>query len=675
MKLRTVSISFLILLICIVKIYAQVIPIDPDNFDLTYNPGDNFYLYANGTWIKNNPVPPDKSRYGSFDVLAEENYVQLKDILESAASDLGKKHGDNKQKIGDFYVSGMNTEKIEKEGVKPLLEDFEKIDNLKDKIELIKLISFYHSNGVFPLFNVFVAPDQKNSQFNILLLSQGGIGLSDRDYYFKEDERSKLIREEYKKHLKRMFILIGENETTAEKMSESVYEIEKNLASNSRTRLELRNPEKNYNKMDINGLKNLASDFDWDLYFNEIGVKELKEINIRQPEFFQGLNVILNSADVEDLKYYLKWQLLRNYARYLSSDFENENFNFYSGVMSGVKEMKPRWKRVLDVINGNMGEALGQLYVEKYFPAKAKTRMLEMVSNMREAFKQRIENLSWMSPETKAEAMEKLKKIDVKIGYPDKWKDFSTLEISSDSYIENARRSSNFWFKRSLNKLYKPVDRTEWGMSPQTVNAYYSPTQNEIVFPAGILQPPFFFADGDDAVNYGGIGVVICHEMTHGFDDQGRKYDKEGNMKDWWTQEDAEKFEKQTSVLIEQYNNYKILDSLHVDGKLTLGENIADLGGVMISLTALNNQLGEKINTELIDGFTPLQRFFLSYSQVWRQNIREKELMRRLKEDVHSPGEARVNGIVYNVPEFYQAFRISPESYRFIIPENRAVIW
>ena len=651
------------------------LPINNANLDTTAKAGDDFYQYANGGWLKNNPIPADKSRFGAFEEIDELNTTQLKGIMEEAAADKSAKAGSIKRKIGDFYTSGMDTSRIEKAGVKAIQAELDKIDAIKTIADLEKQIAYNHAAGMPALFNLYSAQDEKNSEAIIAQLGQGGLGLPDRDYYLSSENRSKEIRAEYQKHLVRTFALLGQNNDVATKSAETVLKIETALATASSTRLELRDPIKNYNKMDLEKLKKISKPFDWTLYFNSVGITKTKDLNVGQPKFFTAMAKLTSTVPIEDWKTYLKWNLVRSSSSYLSSAFDKEHFAFYGTVLSGIKQMKPRWKRVVDETSGSLGEAVGQLYVEKYFPAKAKERMIKLVSNLKVALNERIQNLKWMSDATKKEAELKLAKINVKVGYPDKWIDYSKVTVSTASYFENVMNANRFAVRRDFDKIGKPVDRADWGMTPQTVNAYYSPNMNEIVFPAGILQPPFFFIDADDAVNYGAIGVVIGHEMTHGFDDQGRLYDKVGNLHDWWTKNDAAKFERQTKVLIDQYSNYKILDSLHVDGKLTIGENIADLGGVNVAYTAFQKALEGKDKTEKIDGFTLDQRFFLSYAQVWRNNIRDQELMRRLKEDVHSPGIARVNGIVYNIPAFYKAFDIKATDKRFIPEEKRANIW
>jgi len=649
--------------------------IDIANMDTTVKPGDDFFRYANGNWLKNNPIPAEYSIYGSFEVLNEENNKQVKSIMEEAAADKSVKAGSIKQKIGDFYSTGMDSAAIEKIGLKAIQPELDKIENIKNTADLIKLVAYFHTSSINLLFNFGSGQDDKNSENVIAILYQGGLGLPDRDYYLSKDERSKEIRNEYEKHIGRTFELAGIEKAQAEKDAKTVLHIETQLAQVSSTRLELRDPVKNYNKTDIPGLKKMTPQFNWEAYFEAVGLKATNEINVGQPAFFAGMSKMVSTVPVEQWKLYFKWHLLHQASPFLAASFVKEQFDFYSGVLSGTKEMKPRWKRVLNITSYMLGEAVGQLYVEKYFPPQAKKRMLELVNNLKDALKVRIEKLTWMGAETKKAALAKLEKMNIKIGYPDTWRDYSSLAITKDSYFQNIMAASRFEFVRDINKIGKPVDRTEWGMSPQTVNAYYSPNMNEIVFPAAILQPPFFFMNGDDAVNYGAIGVVIGHEMTHGFDDQGRQFDKDGNLSIWWTKEDSANFVKQTQVLLDQFNEYKMLDTLHVDGKLTLGENIADIGGLTVAYVALQKAMEGKDAKAKIDGFTSDQRFFLAYAQVWRGNTRDKELMRRLKEDVHSPKEARVNGQVYNIPAFYKAFDIKPTDKRFK-PENlRPVIW
>jgi len=649
--------------------------LEASNMDTTVKAGDDFYKFANGNWLKNNPIPAEYSRYGAFEVLEEENYVQLKTILAEASADKNAASGSVNQKIRDFYNSGMDTIKIDKNGISPLKAELDIINAFTTVADVQKMLIMQHASGNYPLFYLYSTQDEKNSNQVIAATYQGGLGLPDRDYYLGDDARSKQIREEYVKHMVKMFVLAGSKAEDAKKDADVIMKIETELAKISSTRLQLRDPKANYNKTDLAGLQKTAPGIDWKAYFDGIKLSATTEINVGQPAFISGMAKMINTVSVNDWKVYFRWDLLNSAASSLSSDFDKEHFAFYGTVLSGAKEQQPRWKRMIDQTSGSLGEAVGQLYVQKFFPPEAKKRMIELVSNLKVSLGERIQGLTWMSDVTKKEAEAKLAKINVKIGYPDKWIDYSSLSIGTDSYYANKKNARQFAVNRDIAKIGKPVDRSEWGMTPQTINAYYSPNMNEIVFPAAILQPPFFFLDADDAVNYGAIGMVIAHEMTHGFDDQGRQYDKDGNLHDWWQPEDTKNFEAQTKVLVDQFDNYKMLDKLHVDGKLTLGENIADLGGMNVTYNALQKALTGKNKDEKIDGFTPDQRFFLSYAQVWRANTREEETMRRLKEDVHSPAEARVNGIVYNIPAFCDAFNIQPTDKRYIAPEKRAFIW
>ena len=648
--------------------------LDPKNMDTSVKPGDNFYRYVNGGWIKAHPVPPEYSQYGAFTVLYEQNQKKLKSLIDEISNKKDAKKKTAAQRIRDFYNSGMDTVTINKKGVSPLNKYFNDINNLKSKDDVVKYTAYLHRKGIYPLFYFFVEADQRNSSMNIANLYQGGLGLPDVDYYTNDNDATKRLRKAYTDNIKKILMLKGEDEKTAGKHAQNILNLETKLAKTSFTRVEQRDPLRNYNKMPLKELEKLSPDINWNEYFKTLGAADPGEINVGQKKFFKGIGDILNETDMDTWKAYLTWNVLNATAPYLSDDFVNQNFDFYGKTLSGTQKLQPRWKRVLNTVSGNLGEDLGKLYVEKYFPASSKERMVKLVNNLRTAFGQRIEKLDWMSDETKKKALEKLDAITVKIGYPDKWKDYTPLIISPDDYLGNVISSSEFEFNRNLKKLGKPVDKTEWGMTPQTVNAYYNPSNNEIVFPAAILQPPFFNPDADDAVNYGAIGVVIGHEMTHGFDDQGRMYDKDGNLNDWWTKEDAEKFKKKTKKLVDLYDNYVVLDSLHVNGKLTLGENIADLGGLNISHQAYINSLNGK-TPQPVDGFTPEQRFYMGYAQVWRQSIRPEELKRRLKVDVHSPGEARVNIPPFNIDSFIKAFDIKPGDKLFIPKEKRAYIW
>ncbi len=648
--------------------------INKKNLDTSAEPGHDFYQYANGGWMMNNPLPDEFSRYGSFDKLAEDNQKMVRTIIEEAAA-ANPEEESISHKVGLFYSEGMDTAKINALGIQPLNEIMSLIDMVQKPEDLANIITHLHKNNVSVLFYLYGAPDKKNSDMVIANIYQGGLGLTDVDYYTAGDEKSEEIRNRYREYIANMLVLSGEERETAKRKAERIFSIEDRLADASMSRLERRNPHLTYNKMLIRDFHESAPEMNWIGYFRSMGLGDLDELNVAQPDFFKETEKMLSEIPVEDWKIYFKWHVLNNSAAYLSSDFVNENFRFYGEYLSGRKTLQPRWKRVLQVEDYALGEAIGQMFVQKHFPPEAKERMLELVANLKVALGMRIDQLDWMSDETKIAAHEKLATMNVKIGYPDKWRDYSGLEVKDNSYFENVMKSAKFNLDYRLSKIGKPVDPDEWGMTPQTVNAYYNPSRNEIVFPAGILQPPFFYLDADDAVNYGAIGVVIGHEMTHGFDDQGRKYDKDGNLTDWWTEQDAEKFNERAKVLVDQFNSYAVLDSTMANGELTLGENIADLGGLNIAYTALMEAFKKNPPEPAINGFTPEQRFFLAYAHVWAQNITEKEILRRTKEDVHSLGRFRVNGPLPNMKEFYLAFGVDSESEMFIEEEKRAVIW
>jgi putative endopeptidase len=649
---------------------------DIQNMDTTIKPGDDFFAYTNGTWLKKNPIPADKNSKDAFDELIERNRENIKEIIIDAAASGDSLPGSNKQKIGTFYRSGMDTIKIAEQGIKPLKPFFDRIDAIKNIEDVQMTAAFFQSYSMSPFFYLFSNQDSKNSNNVIAQCYQAGLGLPERDYYFNNDESTKKIREKYLVHLTKMFQLLKDEPAVAEKNAKKVMSMETRLAKASFTNVENQDPQKTYNKFDVKELNKLSPDIRWVAYFTKAGYPDLKEINIYQPGFFKELGNMMKSVSVDDWKTFLRWQLINSTASLLSKDFENQNFDFYYTTLSGQEKMEPRWKLVLDATSGSLGEAIGQLYVQKFFPPVAKERMTALVMNLKTSLKQRIENLAWMSPATKQEALAKLDKMGVKVGYPDKWRDYSGLEITTDSYVMNVLNSQAFEFRYQMNKIGKPVDREEWGMTPQTVNAGYYPNKNEIVFPAGILQPPFFNLDADDAVNYGAIGMVIGHEMTHGFDNQGRQYDKDGNLRDWWTKDDSKAFEDRAAILIDQYNHYEVLDSAFVNGKLTLGENIADLGGATIAFNAYKLSLAGKETPKPIDGFSDTQRFFLAYAQIWRTNMRDAELRKRVKTDEHSPAKVRINGVVYNMPEFYAAFpSVKQGDKLFRAPEQRPVIW
>ncbi len=648
--------------------------IDPKNLDTTVSPCQDFYEFANGGWLKANPIPPEYSRWGSFEELAERNNVQLHQILDDAANNTSAPKGSIEQKVGDFYFSGMDSASIEEQGVKPLAPYFKRIAAINNVEDLESEIARMHAEGTNVVFSFFGDQDAKNSAQVIAQVYQGGLGLPDRDYYLKEDERSKKIRDEYVAHVTKMFSLLGDDEKTAAREAETVMAMETRLAKASMTRVQQRDPNAIYHKMSVKELQSMTPDFSWTKYFDGIHLSDRGDVNVAQPDFVKEVNAMLKTVPVADWKVYLRWHLIHDAAGYLSSPFVNESFRFYGKELNGTKELKPRWKRVLGATDNNLGMALGQLYVAKYFPPEAKTRALEMVHNLIAALREHINDAVWMSDTTKKQALHKLDAFTVKIGYPDKWRDYSSLDIDRGPYVLNAIRASEFDFRRTINKIGKPVDRTEWGMTPPTVNAYYNPMMNEIVFPAGILQPPFFDFQADDAVNYGGMGSVIGHEMTHGFDDEGRQFDAEGNLKDWWTPTDKEQFKERAAQVEKQFDNYNPIDTLHINGKLTLGENIADLGGLNVAYTALETALKGKPRP-LIDGFTPEQRFFLAWAQIWRNNVRPENVRLRLNVDPHSPGEFRAIGPISNMPEFYEAFHCKEGDAMVRAANVRAKIW
>ena len=646
--------------------------LDLADMDTSVNPGTDFDNYANGGWKKRFPIPDEKSRFGSFDLLADTSEAQVKILFKEIASKKQEK-GSIGQKIADFYNVGMDSAKIEANGLAPVQPLFDQISSLQSKEDVMKEVADLHTKGISPLFSFFSGADQKNSIMEVAYVYQGGLGMPDRDYYMKEDQRSKDIQQAYLVHVQKMFVLIGADDATAKTNAEVVYGIEKRLATVSMTRLEQRDPYKIYHKMNLEGIQKISPEYNWTAYFQGVGLQNPGEFIVGQPDFVAELAKMIKDISVDNWKVYLKWNVLNSLAANLPTAFVNQNFDFYGKTLTGTMAQRPRWKRVQGETDNALSEAIGQLYVRKYFPAESKKRMLELVANLKVSLGERIQQLKWMGDSTKVKAIAKLNAINVKIGYPDKWRDYSALEVSTDSYVANVLRAGNFDFNFMVSKINKPVDRAEWGMSPQTVNAYYNPSMNEIVFPAAILQPPFFFINGDDAVNYGAIGVVIGHEMTHGFDDQGRLYDKVGNLTDWWTAKDSKLFGERTKMLANQFSNFTVLDSMKANGELSLGENIADLGGLNISYYALKKVLTG--NEQPIDNFNPDQRFFLSYAHIWAQNIRDKEIIRRTKEDVHALGHFRVIGPLRNLPEFQKAFNIKEDDYMSLKESDRAVIW
>ena len=661
------------------KTYTSVKEQAPADFtqlmDKSISPGTDFFQYANGTWVKNNPVPSTESSWTAFNEIRDFNRKTLRTILENAAATKNAPKGSNIQKIGDYFASGMDSAAIEKAGVTPLKPEFDAINGIKSVYDVIAVTARLHRKGVNALFSFGVDQDAEKSTEYLAVAAQGGIGLPDRDYYFKEDDKAKKIKAEYQKHIENMFVLLGDKQTDAAKEAETVIDIETALASASLTRVQQRDPHAIYHKMTVKEANTNSPVIGWESYFKAVGISSIQNLNVAMPEFFKQLSNQLGTRNVSDWKTYLRFRLISSKASMLSSNFVNENFHFYGTVLSGTKTLEPRWKRVQGSTDGNLGEILGQEYVKVAFKPEAKAKMKLMVANLMEALKQRINGLEWMSQPTKEAAIHKLNTIVVKIGYPDVWKDYSALKIDRTSYVLNEMRASEFESQRNFDKIGKPIDRNEWGMTPPTVNAYYNPAMNEIVFPAGILQKPFFDANGDDAMNYGSIGAVIGHELTHGFDDEGRQFDADGNLKDWWTKEDAEKFDQRTGVVVKQFNGYQALDTMHINGKLTLGENIADLGGLTIAYQAYKNSLKGKPEPKPINGFTGDQRFFLAWAQGWRCNYRPEALSRQLLTNPHSPGMYRVIGPLSNMPDFWKAFGLKEGQPMVRSGENQAKIW
>ncbi len=651
----------------------KVVPaFDPRNMDTSVKPSQDFFEYANGGWLKANPIPPEESRWGSFNELIEKNNAALHEVAEKAVKNRPTEL--DAQKVADYYASGMDETDINKAKATPLADEMKRIDAIKDRAGVLAEIAHFHDTGITSLFGFTSGQDDKNSTMVISQAFQGGLGLPDRDYYTKTDDASKKLRDEYVGHVTKMLTLSGMPAAAAGNAAKKILAMETELAKGSRTRVALRDPQKNYNKMAVADLQKLTPDFKWTDYFKDLKLSDPGEINVGQPEFFKTADKVFANTSLDDWKNYFRWHLIHDSAPELSTDFVNENFNFYLKTLTGAQQLKPRWKRVITSTDAALGEALGKLYVADYFPPQAKARAEELVRNVQAAMADAIKSNNWMDDQTKTEALKKLAAFTVKIGYPDKWRDYSSLRIDRGPYVLNAMRASIFDVERQLKKIGKPVDRSEWGMTPPTVNAYYNPNMNEIVFPAGILQPPFFSATADDAINYGGIGAVIAHEISHGFDDQGRQYDAQGNLRDWWTKESAEKYKERAARIIKQYSEYEPLPGMHINGELTQGENIADDGGVKIAFAAFKKTLAGKPE-EKIDGFTPEQRFFLGWAQVWRANIRDEALKMRLVTDPHSPARFRCNGPLSNSPEFQKAFDLPDDCPMVRPPDKRVTIW
>ena len=644
-----------------------------DYMDRSMSPASDFFRYASGTWVRNNPVPADKSRWSGFEELQERNWYLIHSILDDTAAGRGGVSQAARQ-VGDFFSSAMDTNRLEQLGFKPIQRDLKRIDALKSADELFRLLAELHQNNVAALFNASVSLDAKNSGVYAFHFSQGGLGLPDRDYYLTDAFAKQ--REAYRAHIAKMLTLLGEKESEAATHAATIFGLETDLAKASKTRVELRDPIANYHKFTVAELPEKTAPLPWKTYLATTGLTKLSDLVVEQPEFLAALGKLMKERPIADWKVYLRWHLLHSSAPYLHGAAEKESFAFYGTVLRGQPVQEPRWQRAAHVIDGTIGEALGQLYVEKYFPPAAKGRMDELIGNLKAVFLDRLTKVAWMSEATRSKALAKFDRFTQKIGHPDKYRDYSKVKIRRDDYFGNVQRAATFESKRQLARVGRPVDKSEWHMTPQTVNAYFNPLQNEIVFPAGILQPPFFDVDMDDAVNYGAIGVVIGHEISHGYDDEGRHYDADGNLNEWWTEADGKAFEARAQKVVDQYGSYEALPGLKVNGQLTLGENIADLGGTSIAYEALQRALTkDPSKRKVIDGFTPEQRYFISLAQLWRVNWREAELRRRITVDPHSPAQFRAIGPHVNLQEFFDAFGIKPGASMYRSPELRAKIW
>lgn len=647
----------------------------PASLDTTCLPCQDFYQFATGGWQEKNPVPAAFSRWGSFGVLSEKNKETLHEILEASEKNTKSAAGSNDRKIGDFYASCMDEARIEAADISPITPELKKITNLKNVQELQEEIAHLHSIGVGAMFGFGSSQDAKNSKMVIAVAVQGGLGLPERDYYVSDADKMRETRAEYIKHVTTMFELMGDESTKAAANAKTVMTIETKLAEASMTNVERRNPIKTYNKMTLEQLGELNSNFSWATYFKNINQPGIAELNVMQPDFFRALDKNLSAIALEDWKTYLRWQLVSTAAPFLSKRFVDANFDFFSHYLNGTKEQLPRWRRCVASTDNNIGEALGELYVKKTFTPDAKKRMQAMVGNLIAALREDLGTISWMGDETRKQAIGKLDAFAQKIGYPDKWRDYSKLSIDRKSYATNVMRSQQFEFNRDLSQIGKEVDRTLWLMTPPTVNAYYQPLRNEIVFPAGILQPPFFDFSADDALNYGAIGAVIGHEMTHGFDDRGRQYDSDGNLREWWSPEDLTNYQARASCVEQQFSSFKVEEGLFQIGKLVLGESIADLGGLKIAYRALQKSLEGKPRPKDIDGFTPEQRFFLGWAQVWATNYRPEAARQQALTDPHPLSRFRVNGPLSNLPEFIKAFGCKDGDPMVRPTSDRCEIW
>jgi len=644
---------------------------DLSQIDSTIMPCEDFEQYAVGNWLKDNPVPESESRWGSFNTVHDANEIKLLAIVENAVDAKGEK-GTALQQVGDFYASALDSNMTNELGMSPIQPLIDNIDAVTNVQELVETMAETRKTASGSIFSGYVGVDSKNSSKYIMHLSQGGLGLPDKSYYTPSDERGENIFNEYKKHISALFVLAGTEQLLADEMALQVIEIESELAVNSMDRIQRRDPELTYNKLSIAALQTLCGAIDWTAYFKVAELNGIEEVVVGQLDFMKALNGSLTKFPIENWKTYMKFHLINDMAGNLSEDFEKQSFSFYATTLRGTKVMKPRWKRALSKSNGNVGEQIGKLFVEKHFPEESKQKVLDLIGNINTVFKERVQKLDWMSEDTKVKAMEKLSQFTYKIGYPNKWEDYSSVDVSANTLAQNVMNMNYFGYKKNVNRLGQPVDKGEWGMNPQTINAYYNPTMNEIVFPAAILQPPFFNADADDAINYGGIGGVIGHEFSHGFDDQGCKYDGEGNLNNWWSEQDLANFSERTAKLVNQFDGYEVAEGNHVNGNLTLGENIADIAGITLSYYALEKAMAGK-EDPMIGGYDYKQRFFLSWAQVWHTNAKDEFLINQVKTDPHSPTRFRTNGPLTNMVEFQHAFgckegaMIAPDSLKVTI--------
>jgi putative endopeptidase len=650
-----------------------------ENMDSTYSPADDFFMFVNGKWVEKTAIPDDQGRWGSFNELRETNNEVVLNVLEKAAESGKYEEGSDQQKAADFYAIGMDSLLAEKVGIEPLMPHFEKIRSIESKESLQSYLQEQQQSGGGAFFSFSVFADLMNSSMNTAYLGQGGLGLPDKDYYFPEEERMVEIREKYVDHIARMMQFIGYTAEEAAQAAEKIMALETDLAAGSMNRREQRNIPALYNKFAVTDLPELSSSIDWPAYFESFEITNIDTIIVMQPKYFEAFEGVLASYSIDEWQKYLEWRLIDETANYLNHDIVAANFDFFGKELNGLEQMRSRWKRVLGTTNGFLGEAIGKLYVDEVFPPEAKEKAKEMVDFIILAYEDRINNLEWMSDSTKKMALKKLDAFTVKIGYPDKWKEYSGMEVSADpataSYIDNVIDASHYTYMKQVRKYGEEVDKQEWGMSPQTVNAYYNPLNNEIVFPAAILQPPFYNYKADAAVNFGGIGAVIGHEISHGFDDQGSRFDAEGNMVNWWKPEDKQQFDERSALLVKQFASYEPLEGVYVDGQLTLGENIGDLGGVNAALSGLQKYYGKYGRPEDIDGLTPEQRFFISWATIWRIKYRDEALRTQIKTDPHSPGMYRANGPLRNIPEFYAAFNVTENNEMYQPDSLRVVIW